>query len=114
MSGHIPRKLMQDLKAAVDIDDLEEFSRLVSRTDCRSHLDGNDYKYQIIIAADAYAIDTCKTDVLYSDDLIVILNQIWDYMANPVNGVLADKPAVDATLRFMQKYFSPLEFEVRN
>lgn len=106
--GRMVSSLFDALRTAADEDDVAYFSESVARANCASDRGGYDYHYTITIDGTVYELDTCQTNLEPDDELALVLDDVWTYVADPtaytatpsdsLNGVIVD---------YLRKHLSP-------
>lgn len=82
VEGELPNELRLDLVDAIDDADLSQLEKPMSKTSCRTFVDGVDYTYDIAKEGERYRLDTCRTALEYDDELARVLASIWAYLAD--------------------------------
>lgn len=113
VQGKLPRALFNDVVSASDERTLTDASEPVNKQSCSSYSDGFDYQYRIVVDNNEYQVDTCRTTLGYDDELTIVLDDVWDYLANPDTTYRGQSsPSVSGTpanmaTEFIRKHLSP-------
>jgi len=115
VSGKLPNGLFRDVVSATDKNTLINSSEPINKESCRSYSDGLDYQYRIVLDNNQYEVDTCRTTLSYDAELALVLDAVWNYLANPDSSYggqggqsqsVGGTPADRAT-EFIRKHLSP-------
>lgn len=86
VEGQVPGQLLKDLQSLSTEDRLLTHRESATKSDCQSEKDGLDFEYRVVIENTSYALDTCRTNLDYEDDLALVLAALWQYMDEPTRG----------------------------
>lgn len=114
-NGVLPQVLVKQLRSNSRESLLAQYAEGQSDSECRSYVDGIDYRYQFVVAGDQYIVDTCQTALGYESDLQQTLEEIWLYLRDPQNYELPPPPSfTDVATEFIRKNLSPYESDGEN
>lgn len=85
-SGKVSGQLVRSLRTMAMEETLEQLSNRVVKENCRLYDGGIEYLYRITLDNVEYELDTCGTDITYSDPLAVELAKLWEAVENPNSG----------------------------
>lgn len=82
-SGTLPKDIYTPIWENVTAEQLTVMSEPTERTDCRSFVDGLDYRYDVTFAGKRYQLDTCTTAFAHADRFHQDLIPAWEFMYAP-------------------------------
>jgi hypothetical protein len=82
-TGTVPRGIVRSYNALFTPEYLLTHSAVAAGENCRSFVDGLDYRMLVDTRTGEYVLDTCGTNVGYDDEVIAITNRTFAYMENP-------------------------------
>lgn len=91
-TGTLPADLLASLRSEATEPNLLEAAAPAQKADCRLFVDGYDYRYQFTVSGTVYSVDTCESNVTYSDELVLLLDEVWSYVLNPTQYVPRVRP----------------------
>lgn len=83
--GSLPSTITKPIFADLTDYRLQTYAAPIEREDCRSYVDGVDYRYEITIGDTRYVIDTCKTSFPNDSELQQHLLKAWQSMSGGGN-----------------------------
>lgn len=78
--GTLPLNIQRTVKRALNVEVLENESKIVDAVVCNSLNGGVDIRYKIFYEGIEYVIDSCGTAVTDNGELWSSLNEIWRYL----------------------------------
>jgi hypothetical protein len=112
VSGQLPNSLVSEIKDLATKGELEFLVQPRAESDCRSHVDGFDYQYRVILEGIEYHLDSCNTLLGYNSELAVALEDVWDYLNDPTSNneeTLFGDSFYDTSVNFIRENLSPYE-----
>ncbi len=110
--GQLPNSLISDIKSLATEEELEFLVQPRAQADCRSHVDGFDYQYRVILEGIEYQLDSCGTLLGYESELAVALEDVWNYLNDPESvseRSLFGDSFYDTSVNFIRENLSPYE-----
>lgn len=77
--GLVPKVLLSEVKQTLTIESLTIASKIVTRGDCMSYVDGRDFNYKVTLDSENYTLDSCTTALTTESIVGSTLDKLWNY-----------------------------------